>query len=612
MSDQQDCHQRTLGQHLGTRLSQIGCRQFFAVPGDYNLALLDELLKESDLQPHWCCNELNAGYAADGAARVAGIGCLVVTFTVGGLSAINAVAGAYAENLPVICITGGPNSNDYARNAIIHHTIGDDGGFSQELECFKQVTCEQVVIRSLNTAHELIDRAISAALHHSKPAYICIATNLATLPHPSFARPPTPYALTPLQSNQKSLNAAVTAAANFLNSKQKPVLVAGPLLRTAKAIDAFMHLVETSGYAFAFQPAAKGLLPEDHPACMGTYWGQVSTPVCGEVVESADGYVFAGPIFNDYATVGDTLAVADAKMVTAAPYRVTVAGGAGGQVYGCVNLKDFLDGLASVVEHNSTSLDIWERMKEPECEIPPTPANSPLMTKVLYKHIQQRLLNSGSILVAETGDAVFNCQKMKLPKGCQYYWSQQYGSIGWSVGAVLGLAAATKENSEMTAKKKVVYSESSSMVTTAEPSSMLNGQQSNRKRVVACIGDGSFQMTCQEISTMLRYKLNPVIILINNGSYTIEVQIHDGPYNVLKSWDYVKLVESMDADQGNIIATKVTTEEELVAALEVVQGEGAEKLCFIEAVVHKDDCTKELLEWGRLVSKSNSRPPQKW
>lgn len=442
MSAPQNCQQRTLGQHLATRLAQIGCHQFFAVPGDYNLALLDDLLKEPDLKPHWCCNELNAGYAADGAARVAGIGCCVVTFTVGGLSAINAIAGAYAENLPEICITGGPNSNDYASQKIIHHTIGDDGGFTQELECFKQVTCEQVVIRALHSAHELIDRAISAALHHSKPAYICIATNLVALPHPSFARPPTPYALSPHVSNQQSLRAAITAAADFLNSKQKPVLVAGLLLRTAKAIDAFMGLVEASGYAFAFLPAAKGLLPEDHPACMGTYWGQVSTSACGEVVESSDGYIFAGPVFNDYATVGGTLAIEDAKMVSVAPYRVTVAGGAGGHVYGCVNMKDFLVGLAEKVESNTTSVDIWRRMREPQIEIPPSEPDSPLLTKVLYKHVQQRLLNSKTILVAETGDAVFNCQKMKLPRGCEYHWSQQYGSIGWSVGAVLGLAAA--------------------------------------------------------------------------------------------------------------------------------------------------------------------------
>ena len=88
-------------------------------------------------------NELNAGYAADGYARVKGIGCVMVTFTVGGLSVINAVAGAYSESLPLIVITGGPNSNDYGTSRILHHTTGLPN-FHQEAACFKEVTAAQV------------------------------------------------------------------------------------------------------------------------------------------------------------------------------------------------------------------------------------------------------------------------------------------------------------------------------------------------------------------------------------------------------------------------------------------------------------------------------------
>ena len=150
---------------------------------------------------------------------------------------------------------------------------------------------------------------------------------------------------------------------------------------------------------------------------------------------------------------------------------------------------------------------------------------------------------------------------------------------------------------------------------------------STSKRVVACIGDGSFQMTCQEISTMIRYHLNPIIILINNGSYTIEVQIHDGPYNVLHNWDYVGLVHALnntkqkkesssggggngEKEKSGVFAVRVETEEELIAALKKTQESEKNALCFIEAVVHKDDCSRDLLEWGSLVSSSNSRPPQ--
>ena len=133
----------TLGRYIGKRLVEIGVQDLFTVPGDFNLILLDHLVAEPELELVGCCNELNAGYAADGYARAHGVGACAVTFTVGGLSVINAIAGAYSENLPVICIVGGPNSNDYGTNRILHHTIGITD-FSQEYRCFQQVTCAQV------------------------------------------------------------------------------------------------------------------------------------------------------------------------------------------------------------------------------------------------------------------------------------------------------------------------------------------------------------------------------------------------------------------------------------------------------------------------------------
>ncbi|KAL5098576.1 hypothetical protein RYX36_002903 [Vicia faba] len=142
---------------------------------------LDHLINEPELNLIGCCNELNAGYAADGYARSRGIGACVVTFTVGELSVLNAIAGAYSENLPLICIVGGPNSNDYGSNRILHHTIGLPD-FTQELRCFQTVTCFQAVVNNLEDAHELIDTAISTALKESKPVYISIGCNLPAIP----------------------------------------------------------------------------------------------------------------------------------------------------------------------------------------------------------------------------------------------------------------------------------------------------------------------------------------------------------------------------------------------------------------------------------------------
>ncbi|KAE8099168.1 hypothetical protein FH972_017172 [Carpinus fangiana] len=329
----------TLGRHLARRLVQIGVTDVFTVPGDFNLTLLDHLIAEPGLKNIGCCNELNAGYAADGYARSRGVGACVVTFTVGGLSVINAIAGAYSENLPLICIVGGPNSNDYGTNRILHHTIGLPD-FSQELRCFQTVTCYQAVVNNLEDAHEMIDTAISTSLKESKPVYISISCNLPGIPHPTFSREPVPFSLSPRLTNEMGLEAAVEATVEFLNKAVKPVLV-----------------------------------------------------------------------------------------------------------------------------------------------------------------------------------------------------------------------------------------------------------------------------TAQDVSTMLRCGQRTIIFLINNGGYTIEVEIHDGPYNVIKNWNYTGLVDAIHNGEGKCWTVKVRCEEELIEAIETATGPKKDCLCFIEVIVHKDDTSKELLEWGSRVAAANGRPP---
>nr|BAU70033.1 pyruvate decarboxylase [Rosa hybrid cultivar] len=559
----------TLGRHLARRLVEIGVHDVFSVPGDFNLTLLDHLIAEPELNLIGCCNELNAGYAADGYARARGVGACVVTFTVGGLSVLNAIAGAYSENLPVICIVGGPNSNDYGTNRILHHTIGLPD-FTQELRCFQTVTCHQAVVSHLEDAHELIDTAISTALKESKPVYISISCNLPAIPHPTFGRDPVPFFIAPKVSNQIGLEAAVEATAAFLNKAVKPVLVGGPKLRVAKAQKAFVELADASGYPMAVMPSGKGLVPEHHPHFIGTYWGAVSTSFCGEIVESADAYVFVGPIFNDYSSVGYSLLIKKEKAIIVEPNRVTIGNGPS---FGWVFMGDFLTALAKKLKKNSTGMENYCRIFVPPGIPLKAQKDEPLRVNVLFKHIQE-IVTPNTAIISETGDSWFNCQKLRLPENCGYEFQMQYGSIGWSVGATLGYAQGAKD-----------------------------------KRVIACIGDGSFQVTAQDISTMIRCGQNTIIFLINNGGYTIEVEIHDGPYNVIKNWDYTGLVDAIHNGEGKCWTTKVRTEEDLTEAIAKATGEHKDSLCFIEVFVHKDDTRKELLEWGSRVSAANSRPP---
>ena len=333
----------TVGSYLARRLRQIGLKHHFAVAGDFNLVLLDQLLTVKELEQVCCCNELNCGYSAEGYARACGAAAAVVTFSVGGLSAINAIGGAYAENLPVILVSGAPNSNDRATEHLIHHTLATHD-WSYQFEIAKKLTCAAVSITSATEAPHQIDHAIRNALREKKPAYIEIACNVASAP--CAAPGPISAILGEEPSDPETLRAAIAAAAEFLQAKQKPILLIGSKLRAAGAEKQVIELAEALGCAVTVMAAAKSFFPEDHPQFAGVYWGEVSAPGAREIFDWADSAVCIGTIFNDYSTVGWTAMPSGEGVLTADQQRVYLEG----HDFGRIHLRDFLSGLASKVE----------------------------------------------------------------------------------------------------------------------------------------------------------------------------------------------------------------------------------------------------------------------
>lgn len=179
------------------------------------------------------------------------------------------------------------------------------------------------------------------------------------------------------------------ATAAFLNKAVKPVIIGGPKLRVAKAQEAFMEFAEVSGYPIAIMPSGKGLVPEHHPHFIGTFWGAVSTSFCGEIVESADAYVFVGPIFNDYSSVGYSLLIKKEKAVVVEPNRVTVCNGPS---LGWVFMADFLTALSKKIKRNSTALENHRRIYVPPGVPLRLEKDEPLRVNVLFKHIQVSFL----------------------------------------------------------------------------------------------------------------------------------------------------------------------------------------------------------------------------
>jgi pyruvate decarboxylase len=558
----------TVGNYLATRLEQIGLKHYFVVPGDYNLMLLDQLLWNKNIQQIGCCNELNASYAAEGYARANGAGAVVVTYNVGVFSALNGIAGAYAENLPVIFISGGYNTNDASANHYLHHTLGTHD-FSYQYEMIQKVTCDAVQIFHAEDAPYLIDHAICTALRERKPAYIEIPCNLANLP----CTEPQPFEslLLPERSDPKALASAVDAVASLLNDAQKPLLLAGSRLRSYGAIESFRALAEALGCGVAVMPDAKSFFPEEHPQFVGIYWGSVSTPGCEEVVKDADVILSAGPMYTDYTTVGWSALPTKDRTISIDPNYARLPGAD----YTGVVLAEFLSALAKKVRKNGATL--LQYQNELVTRISPAQAdmNAPLTRVEMVRQIQKDL-DAETTLLVESGDSWFNGEYMHLPNGARFEIEMQWGSIGWSVPATFGYALGLETN----------------------------------RRLISMIGDGSFQLTAQEVANMIHYKLsNITIFLVNNRGYVIESAIHDGPYNYYKNWDYAGLINAWNAEDGHGLGLKATTTGELANAIKRAR-EHTDGPTLIECQIAHDDYAHEMSDWGKKVSEANSRPPQ--
>eukprot|EP01031_Cornospumella_fuschlensis_P044213 gene44213-54059_t len=281
MSDPKKCFSTSydvpVSKYFCERLVQAGARCVFAVPGDFNVSLLDEVVKDDRLKLVRCVNELNAGYAADGYARATGsIAVVLVTFMVGSLSAINAIAGAYAEDLPVLIVTGGPNNHDRECCHLVHHTLGEVD-FYVSSKCFEHVTAGSFCVRYYNEATKKIDEALKLCVSKKKPVYLEIPCNLTgnTVPRPEPVRMIPETSILPV-SDEVSLECALRSICDAVDDAQKILLVGGSKLRSANAIDNFSKLAETLGCCVTVTPDAKSMFDEFDKNFLGHYWGSIS------------------------------------------------------------------------------------------------------------------------------------------------------------------------------------------------------------------------------------------------------------------------------------------------------------------------------------------------
>lgn len=526
-----------IGDFLLRRIEEAGVGHLFGVPGDFKFELLQQLEDGGHLKWVGTCSELNAAYAADGYARLNGMGALSVTNAVGALSSINGIAGSYAEHVPVVLIAGSIPLRSIERGLGMHHTTGD-GTWDRFLGAFAQVTAAQARLTPANAATE-IDRLILTAWREKLPVYMELPSDIAYL---DIEVPAAPLDMAQPSGDPERLRSCAEAIASQLSGATSPAILVDQDVDRYDAAAEVMGLAEKLQLPVAVTSPAKAVIDETFPYYAGIYNGKGSDPRTREAIESSDCLLSIGyrPIDG---TSGDFTAALPASTIRARGHSVDV----GEANYQAVTLKEVLRGVIDGVP-NVTGRAAGHSAAAMAADAHAD--GSAKLTQAAYWKTIQGYLRPGDVLLTDNGTsyAIFG---FRLPPKCTVVASVIWGSIGYSVGALLGTLTAAPD-----------------------------------RRHLLFIGDGSFQETAQELSTMLRHDCKPVIFLINNGGYTIErgYMGKTAEYNNIAPWAYTELPKVFRPDT-TARSFVVKTVDDLKQALSAPN----DSMVFIESVMDPYD-----------------------
>ena len=531
----------TVGDYLLDRLAELGVTEVFGVPGDYNLEFLDHIVAHPQLRWVGNANELNAGYAADGYGRLRGMSAVVTTFGVGELSAANAIAGSYAEHVPVVHIVGGPSKDAQGTRRALHHSLGD-GDFEHFLRISREITCAQANLMPATAARE-IDRVLSEVREQRRPGYLLLSTNVArfeteppTAPLPRYTGGTSPRAL-----------ALFIDAATKLIADQQLTVLADLLVHRLNAVGNLEALLAADVVPHATLMWGKSLVDESTPEYLGIYAGAASAEPVRRAIEDAPVLVTAGVVFTDMVSGFFSQRIDPTRTIDIGPQQSTV----GIQVFAPLDMTAALDALTSILtERGVTSPPVVSAHDDAPTEKPDR--DEPLNQKVLWNRFCYAL-TPGNIVLADQGTSFYGMATHRLPRGVTFIGQPLWGSIGYTLPATLGAGLAERD-----------------------------------RRPVLLIGDGAAQLTVQELGVFSREGLSPVIVLVNNDGYTIERAIHGetAPYNDIVGWSWADIPTALGVT--NHLTFRAHTYGELDDAF-VAAADHRDRMVLIEAVVPRLD-----------------------
>ena len=529
-----------VSEYLLSRLKSLNVEHIFGVPGDFILPFF-ESLESNDIKHVLTCNELNAGYAADGYARLRGLGVAAVTYGPGAFSLVNAFAGAHAEDVPLIVISGGPATVAYKSDPhpVLHHLLTEN--YVAQVNIFKQITKHVYFLDNPKTATTEIDEALTICLSQKKPVFLEIPKDiqLHTVDEPAPLDIPA-YVI----SDAKATDSVITQLIERIVEGERTVILPGHEIHRRNLQDKVIDLLQTTGLPAATMFVGKSEYLEHLPNCIGAYQGAASNEEVRQYVETADTVIYLGAVPSDLNLGGFTAKLAKDQTVTVWNNKVEMAQG----TFNNVSIVEFMDELlarlpATFKQNDDRPVQCFAHKPDSKYVV----NNDEQLTSKRFYDRLANFIQPNDIVLGDAGCA-FNLTYVQFPENTDFIASNYWASIGMGFGAAVGACFAASDD----------------------------------QRVIAVEGDGSFQMTAQELSTMIRYGKAPIVFIVNNKGYTAERFIHDGEFNDIPQWKYHKLPDTFGGGTG----IEVRTEGELESALEKAIAGANSELLLIE--VHLD------------------------
>ncbi len=505
-----------LGDYLIGRLQESGVRHVFGVPGDYVLSFFKKL-SESPLQVVNTCDEQGAGFAADACARLTGLGVACVTYGVGGLKVANTTAEAYAEMVPVLVISGAPGRQERLKNPMLHHRSNQ---FDTQKKIFEQITVASAELNDPTTAMGEIERVLDAIQRCKRPGYLELPRDMVNARLAPGPRP----APSEVRSDPGALQEALREATQKIDDANRPVIVVGEEFHRFGLQNLAIRLAEQTNIPMVVSILGKSAVPETHPLYMGVYAGGLGDAAVRDYVENSDCQILLGVLMTDMNSGIYTAQLDAPKLISVSGEKIAIEH----HFFENVTARDFMDGLIQNI-HNQCSYD-WVKPSQLSDRLEPVPAEQKITVQRLFQHLNA-FLDCNMVVISDIGDALFGAIDLVTCRAAQFLSPAYYTSLGFAVPASIGVQVSHPH-----------------------------------LRPLVLVGDGAFQMTGLELSTVVRYHLNPIVVVLNNGGYATERPMIDGPFNDVLDWNYARLPDLLGSGIGFRIETEQQLEQALAAA----------------------------------------------